>query len=610
MRVEARYKGKDVYYMGTVQDLNIRDDVILSYQILYDDGEMEKAVKRSLIRVDPHEAMQINQHIERLSQQQEERRVWRKNRNAQILKKKSKWDSKQRALIDGFGEIMQGELDGGDQPLQEVLRLVSLSNELFHLRRRRVGVRVQLEYTRMPLPFGWVKRIDEGTETAYFELIATGQRRKMAPAYTYKDDVAVRRIQAAWRGFMGKKDFQKRLVDENPLTLTRTAIREGAKKAWVGFGEEGMTIEMWLGRLGLSYLVQPRAGGKDKLMALTLDRLHRMNDQDLQTLGVTEERARRVMLQLLAKEPQAIEEFQFTNYYTGPSDARTLQECIAQSKDRLIDLLLKQFPGNNKRVEKMAEAITKSAFPITNAQLKWFTAKYSGKASAAQDNINELVNVRTTSGFHDEWACFEVYKKTAKCLCTVLANLSIISLRDAIQEALTKVEETLVLNVFGATKPLASMNASTTLSRPNTSGSTGSNKRPDQTSISRGTILQSTLNATKMSGPGGKAAFFLRVHCFEKVLKYHASSLIIQSHYRGYQARKLYQLTVALREVSDIFSLIWCYHVLKWTCCSMLYLPALRHSAASNVEEIQGSMSAGLHVGATTITLGAAVEQG
>lgn len=34
---------------------------------------------------------------------------------------------------------------------------------------------------------------------------------QQAPSYTHVDDVAARRVQAAWRGFMGKRKFAKLL---------------------------------------------------------------------------------------------------------------------------------------------------------------------------------------------------------------------------------------------------------------------------------------------------------------------------------------------------------------------------------------------------------------
>jgi hypothetical protein len=53
----------------------------------------------------------------------------------------------------------------------------------------------------------------------YYELVSTGQRRRQAPSYNYVDDVAARRIQAAWRGFVGKQKFARMLADENPLQV-------------------------------------------------------------------------------------------------------------------------------------------------------------------------------------------------------------------------------------------------------------------------------------------------------------------------------------------------------------------------------------------------------
>lgn len=56
--------------------------------------------------------------------------------------------------------------------------MVGLSLQLADLRRRRAGVQLRIEYTRMQIPFGWVKRVDPATKAEYYELLSTGQRRR------------------------------------------------------------------------------------------------------------------------------------------------------------------------------------------------------------------------------------------------------------------------------------------------------------------------------------------------------------------------------------------------------------------------------------------------
>ena len=66
-----------------------------------------------------------------------------------------------------------------------------------------------------------------------------------------------------WRGLAGRRRFKKERdklaaaqlgIDFNSVTtLDATAaavVEQGAKVAWVGYGDEGLTVEQWLTRVG------------------------------------------------------------------------------------------------------------------------------------------------------------------------------------------------------------------------------------------------------------------------------------------------------------------------------------------------------------------------
>jgi hypothetical protein len=57
---------------------------------------------------------------------------------------------------------------------------------------------------------------------------------------------------------------------------------------------------------------------------------------------------------------------------------------VVSGRPKIHEILLKAYPGSVKRVDKMAELICRSAFPVTTAQMNYFLAKYNGKAGAAQ----------------------------------------------------------------------------------------------------------------------------------------------------------------------------------------------------------------------------------
>lgn len=178
------------------------------------------------------------------------------------------------------------------------------------------------------------------------------------------------------------------------MSVAKTAIREASKAAWVGVGEEGITLEMWLTRLGLRHVwlvLAPRGP------SLTLDKLRRLGDEELKSLGVAAPADRRVVSQMLQHDPGVLEGFRLLNYYVGTSDPRTLRQCIEDSRAQLYGLLLKAYPGNTTRVERIADGIALSRFPVSHAQLQAFIRKYAGKAAAASDNLDDIVDVRTTS---------------------------------------------------------------------------------------------------------------------------------------------------------------------------------------------------------------------
>lgn len=171
-------------------------------------------------------ASRINAQIEKASQQYEEGIVWRKWRMSRLTKKQR--DYKQ--LEGGQETTAPEQAEGG---------------ELGNL----VTTRLRIQYTYIELPFGWTEKVsvtlsagtctctahtapllqplqrDPITNQVHYENIRAGVKRRNRPTYTYKDDLSVRRIQTAWRGFIGKRAFMKILMEENPRTLAINAIK-------------------------------------------------------------------------------------------------------------------------------------------------------------------------------------------------------------------------------------------------------------------------------------------------------------------------------------------------------------------------------------------------
>lgn len=123
-----------------------------------------------------------------------------------------------------------------------------------------------------------------------------------------------------------------------------TTVHEGQKKAFIGWEEEGLTVELWLNRLGLHHVYAPlmKTIGKDRVATFNLERLKQLDEKGLECLGVTAEGDRRIILQMKdTNDKQARIAFRFINYYATPSDPRTLKQCISDGRATIFDLLIK-----------------------------------------------------------------------------------------------------------------------------------------------------------------------------------------------------------------------------------------------------------------------------
>lgn len=148
--------------------------------------------------------------------------------------------------------------------------------------------------------------------------------------------------------------------------------QEGAKHAWVGMGEEGITLEMWLNRLGLGHVYRSlvwKGGGKLN-PALTVDRLKRMSDEELRSLGVASSGDRKLIRAMAEGEANVASQFKLLNYYVGPGDPRAMWQCVQDGRGVLYNLFIRAYPGNASRVERLVDAVSRSGFPLSHLQAR------------------------------------------------------------------------------------------------------------------------------------------------------------------------------------------------------------------------------------------------
>lgn len=96
--------------------VNEREGVALSYRVVYDDGEDEKAVRRHMIRIVEAEAAPLNRRLDRMLQAYEEGRAWRAEKNARMREERGAWEAGVQQLIDRFDAAWRPDLHPSNPP--------------------------------------------------------------------------------------------------------------------------------------------------------------------------------------------------------------------------------------------------------------------------------------------------------------------------------------------------------------------------------------------------------------------------------------------------------------------------------------------------------------
>jgi len=298
MKVEARYGGHEAYFSGTVAGTNRRDGKILSYKIAYDDGSEEKAVRRSRIKVGDDIIKETDSRLVTL--EKEHKHLTKRNkemREKQIAKWFERMDTID-GILDEYADLAEVDIflhekddqikhlsdifvedwspkdyvtktkgptwgfrgDSGCVDLTKtkvnIKKFKELGKKLFDATRPQVRCNTTLKYSKVAMPYGWREFRHFGNIAGY-QNDFTGERVGIEdqPMFTFQEDLACRRLQSQWRALEGKREFQKKLTDQSILSVLNLTVVEATKKCWIGYNHEGMTLEMWLSRLGLGGFV-------------------------------------------------------------------------------------------------------------------------------------------------------------------------------------------------------------------------------------------------------------------------------------------------------------------------------------------------------------------
>jgi len=149
--------------------------------------------------------------------------------------------------------------------------MAKCSKDLWNLTRNRVKCSVTLKYTKQALPYGWVEKFNKKKDLTGYKNVHTKETRTVhnPPEFTFEEELATVKLQNAWRALEGKREFEKKLKNESILGVLKISVKEASKHAWLNYGTEGMTLEMWLARLGLSSMYSVACGNYLKEMRKT-----------------------------------------------------------------------------------------------------------------------------------------------------------------------------------------------------------------------------------------------------------------------------------------------------------------------------------------------------
>ena len=230
---------------------------------------------------------------------------------------------------------------------------------------------VKVKYHASTLPFGWMIDPKSGHDSAFVHK-QSGNVVYLAslPLYTFDHIWAVTLVQSAWRGKVEKEKYAKMLQNESVITLVRKGIQKASDICWYGYEYEGMSLLLWLSRLGmhnqyasvsegmnalkerrrenskrrrkknlypsnLSTILSPalhssEISHRDAVQELRDFIRRSKNEKWLATIGFDVKEIGIVQKVRDFYPHQSTKEFEFINYFDNARDARSLSNCVSQ----------------------------------------------------------------------------------------------------------------------------------------------------------------------------------------------------------------------------------------------------------------------------------------
>ncbi|KAF0686592.1 hypothetical protein As57867_021528, partial [Aphanomyces stellatus] len=396
-------------------------------------------------------------------------------------------------------------------------------------------VEMDMAYTRVEMPFGWAE-IPE--DQVYFYHAASGAVTWDEPEYSFDDEWAARKMQSAFRMLQGRRAFQKMLQSFSFVELLHASIKSGAAVGWVGFGLEGMSLPVFLGRVGMLKQIPSLVKAN-----VTVDDLASVADDKWLGLGVVWSKEERALLQSAPRVVRGTRRL-------APLTARmsVLPEKhgfhVLPSEKVLTQLLMAHFTGQQGRVQSIVRAFRDLGFPVSFKQLEMYIRGYTGRPAQAVDNILEIVPKGSTTQ-DKEVELYRLFRHAVQRCAIVASNLKLLPLAQRLNRVLkvaqsihgVKSDHKLAISAT----PLAPDDLTWVVhSLPSVKGLWENNIR----------------ETAKLSV--AQAALWLRQDGLEFMLRYIRSTTAVQATFRMARLRKWYLAVVAHRNQSAlVIQLAW-----------------------------------------------------
>ena len=270
---------------------------------------------------------------------------------------------------------------------------------------------LQLEYTKVEMPFGW-HTVDEPNSRTYYYNATSGAVSWDAPEYVFEQEYAARAIQAAYHMFLGRKAFLQLLYSFSFVEHVHATISAGAAIAHVGLDLEGMSLSVYLHRLGLAKYAP--SFSKAKLSIEAFWTIPESKMLSLYNVAWTKEDKA-----LLKAAPRPSPPLSARLYPLTPRMLPVPEKhgflCIASEKV-LQSTLSSHFTGQQGRVLSLVRALRELPVPVTTKQLEMYIRLYSGRPQQATENLSRRARTTAVDDRREGSAALQTLPERAQAL--------------------------------------------------------------------------------------------------------------------------------------------------------------------------------------------------